>query len=274
MTYEAALRLGAFVSVLMVLAIGEGLFQRKERVDSRRRRAVRNISLVALDSLIVRLALPLIPATFSVFADNRGWGLFNYIEIPPVFEWLAAILVFDFIIYIQHVLFHALPILWRLHMVHHADLDIDVTTGLRFHPLEILISLFLKLAVVAAFGFPAGAVILFEVILNATSMFNHSNLFLPLAADRWIRRVIVTPDMHRVHHSVIIRETNSNFGFNISWWDRLCGTYQAQPKAGHEKMTIGLPQYRAPLSFWRVLIMPFTDRPGMVPINMKGYREG
>jgi len=267
MPYEATVRIASFIIILALLMIWESIFQRKERVDSRRRRAARNLSLVLANNLIVRLALPVIPATFAVFAGQQGWGLLNYFEVPAAIQWLATIVVFDFIIYIQHVLFHAIPVLWRLHMIHHADLDIDATTGLRFHPLEILISLLIKLGAVAAFGFPAGAVILFEIILNATSMFNHSNIFIPFSADRWIRRLIVTPDMHRVHHSVIIRELNSNFGFNLSWWDRLCGTYKAQPTAGHAGMTIGLAPYRKPLSFWRILSMPFTDPPAPGPIN-------
>jgi len=220
MPYEIILRTASFVLILMLLMIWETLFQRKERVDSRGYRAAKNLGLVMANNVVVRLAVPVVPATFAVFAANQGWGVFNYFEMPAAIKWPATILVFDFIIYIQHVLFHSVPILWRLHMVHHADLDIDATTGLRFHPVEIIISLFIKLAAVAAFGFPAGAVILFEIILNATSMFNHSNIFLPLAADRLIRGLIVTPDMHRVHHSVIITESNSNFGFNLSWWDR------------------------------------------------------
>lgn len=267
MPFEAFIRVASFVGILMVLLLWESFFQRKERVDSRTIRSVKNLGLVLINTLILRLLIPVLPATFAVFVNSRGWGLFNYFHPPAILQWLATLLIFDFIIYIQHILFHAVPVLWRLHMIHHADLDIDATTGLRFHPLEMIISLLIKLGAVAAFGFPAGAVILFEIILNATSMFNHSNIYIPLAADRWIRRLIVTPDMHRVHHSVIITESNSNFGFNLSWWDRLCGTYQAQPAAGHKNMTIGLAQYRKPISLWRILIMPFTDPPGPGPIN-------
>ena len=267
MPFDAIIRIAAFIGVLLVLLLWETVYQRKERVDSRAVRSVKNLGLVAVNNLILRIAIPVVPASFALFAGSRGWGLFNYFETPTAVQWLATILILDFIIYIQHVLFHALPVLWRLHMIHHADLDIDATTGLRFHPLEIIISLFIKLAAVAVFGFPAGAVILFEIILNATSMFNHSNIYIPLPADQWIRRIIVTPDMHRVHHSVIVTESNSNFGFNLSWWDRLCGTYQAQPAAGHKNMTIGLSQYREPLSLWRILSMPFTDPPGPGPVN-------
>ena len=267
MPYEAVIRMASFACVLLILLFWESLYQRKDRVDSRSLRAVKNLSLVAANNLILRIAIPVVPASFALFVSNQGWGVLNYFDLPLIAQWLITILVFDFIIYIQHILFHAVPVLWRLHMIHHADLDIDVTTGLRFHPLEIIISLFIKLAAVAAFGFPAGAVILFEIVLNATSMFNHSNIFIPLTVDRWLRRLIVTPDMHRVHHSVILTESNSNFGFNLSWWDRLCGTYTAQPAAGHQQMTIGLSQYREPISFWRMLAMPFTDPPGPGPIN-------
>jgi len=267
MPFEALIRAASFVGILLILLLLESFYQRKDRMDSRMIRSVKNLGLVFVNNLVLRLLIPVVPATFAVFANSRGWGVFNYFQTPAILQWLATLLIFDFIIYIQHILFHAVPVLWRLHMIHHADLDIDATTGLRFHPLEIIISLFIKLGAVAAFGFPAGAVILFEIILNATSMFNHSNIYIPLAADRWIRRLIVTPDMHRVHHSVILTESNSNFGFNLSWWDRLCGTYQAQPAAGHKNMTIGLAQYRKPLSLWRILIMPFTDPPGPGPVN-------
>jgi len=267
MPFEAFIRAASFAGILAVLLAWESFYQRKDRVDSRMVRSGKNLGLILLNTLLLRLVIPVVPAGFAVFADSQGWGVFNYVETPVVFQWLATILIFDFIIYIQHILFHAVPVLWRLHMIHHADLDIDATTGLRFHPLEIIISLFIKLGAVAAFGFPAGAVILFEIVLNATSMFNHSNIYIPVAADRWIRRLIVTPDMHRVHHSVVITESNSNFGFNLSWWDRLCGTYQAQPAAGHQDMVIGLSRYRKPLSLWRILIMPFTDPPGPGPVN-------
>ncbi|MFP4532768.1 MAG: sterol desaturase family protein [Desulfobacterales bacterium] len=267
MPFEAFIRAASFAGILVALLALESFNQRKDRVDSRIVRSFKNLGLILINTLVLRLIIPVVPAGFAVFAGTQGWGVFNYFETPVVIQWLATILIFDFIIYIQHILFHAVPVLWRLHMIHHADLDIDATTGLRFHPIEIIISLFIKLGAVAAFGFPAGAVILFEIILNATSMFNHSNIYIPGAIDKWIRRLIVTPDMHRVHHSVILTESNSNFGFNLSWWDRLCGTYQAQPAAGHDNMVIGLSQYRSPLSLWRIIIMPFTDPPAPGPIN-------
>jgi len=208
----------------------------------------------------------------AILAEARGWGVFNNLSVPL---WLAVVLsvvALDFAIYLQHVLFHAVPILWRLHMVHHADLDFDVTTGLRFHTVEILLSMGIKLGVVVLLGSPALAVLLFEVILNATSMFSHGNIRLPAWLDRLLRVFVVTPDMHRVHHSVISRETNSNFGFNLPWWDYLFGTYRAQPAAGHEGMTIGLSQFRderVDRLHW-MLALPFVGSLGKYPINRRG----
>jgi sterol desaturase/sphingolipid hydroxylase (fatty acid hydroxylase superfamily) len=215
--------------------------------------------------VVARMILPIGAVGMAVLAESNGWGLFNNVQLPG---WLAGILAFillDFAIYLQHVLFHAVPALWRLHMVHHADLDIDVTTGLRFHTIEIVLSLGIKLAVVSLLGAPALAVLAFEIALNATSMFNHSNLRLPGWLDRVLRLLLVTPDMHRVHHSASPRETNSNFGFNLPWWDFLLGTYCAQPHEGHERMTIGLAEYRderrAESLLW-MLIVPFTAQTG------------
>jgi sterol desaturase/sphingolipid hydroxylase (fatty acid hydroxylase superfamily) len=185
---------------------------------------------------------------------------------------VASVVILDLAIYLQHVLFHAVPALWRLHRMHHADLEFDVSTGLRFHPIEILLSMLIKFAVIGALGAPALSVLIFEVLLNATSMFNHGNVRIPLGFDRVLRWLVVTPDMHRVHHSILARETNSNFGFNLPWWDRLFGTYRAQPAAGHEAMTIGIEQFRDPreLGLDRMLIQPFRGDPGRYPL---GYRE-
>jgi sterol desaturase/sphingolipid hydroxylase (fatty acid hydroxylase superfamily) len=182
---------------------------------------------------------------------------------------VVSVIVLDLAIYLQHVLFHAVPALWRLHRMHHADLEFDVTTGLRFHPIEILLSMMIKLAVVAALGTPAVAVLIFEVLLNATSMFSHSNVRIPLGLDRVLRWFVVTPDMHRVHHSILSRETNSNFGFNVPWWDRLFGTYRPQPAAGHETMTIGIEQFRDPreLGLDRMLLQPFRGDAGRYPLG-------
>jgi len=215
-----------------------------------------------LSTFVVRVIFPTAAVGMALVAAERGWGLLNNLDLNPVVSIVAAVLILDFFIYLQHVMFHAIPALWRLHMVHHADVDFDVTTGLRFHPVEIVLSMLIKLAAVAVLGPPAVAVIIFEVILNATAVFNHGNIRLPAAVDRVLRLIVVTPDMHRVHHSVKVAETNSNFGFNLPWWDRLLGTYRGQPEDGHEKMTIGLNQFQdKPRQglLW-LLALPFTGR--------------
>ena len=207
----------------------------------------------------------------AALVEKEGWGLLNNFSPPYWISVLAAIVALDFAIYLQHVMVHAVPLFWRLHRMHHADLDFDVTTGARFHPVEILLSMGIKLGVVAVLGPPVVAVVIFEVLLNGSSMFNHSNIRLPLWLDRVLRWFVVTPDMHRVHHSVIPRETNSNFGFNLPWWDRLFGTYRAQPEAGHEAMTIGISQFREPkyLRLDRLLLQPLLGKPGAYPINVR-----
>jgi sterol desaturase/sphingolipid hydroxylase (fatty acid hydroxylase superfamily) len=221
-----------------------------------------NLGIVAVSTLTVRILFPLVPVGFALIASDKGWGLLNHLPWPYWFEVLAGVVIFDFFIYLQHVVFHFLPALWRLHMIHHCDLDFDLTTGIRFHPVEIVLSMIIKLGIVYLFGPPALSVLIFEIILNSTAMFSHSNFKLPLAIDRLIRFLIVTPDMHRVHHSVIIRERNSNFGFNLSIWDRLLGTYQDQPEKGHMDMVIGLANFREPskLNLPRLLTLPFTDK--------------
>jgi sterol desaturase/sphingolipid hydroxylase (fatty acid hydroxylase superfamily) len=225
--------------------------------------------IIGLNPLSVRLVFPILPVALALLVTERQWGLLNSIDLPYWLEVPMGVIALDFSIYLQHVLHHAVPALWRLHMVHHADLDYDLTTGLRFHPMEIVISMGIKLMTIAALGPPALAVLIFEVALNATSMFNHSNIHIPKSADRVLRLFVVTPDMHRVHHSVIIRETNSNYGFNFPWWDRLLGTYKDQPENGHEGMTIGLSQFRdsGQLNLPRLIILPFVGDPGIVPIN-------
>jgi len=257
---EKSIRLIFFFGMFLLLGGCELLFQRKKRVDSKPKRWLNNLGLVAIGNLILQLGFIMLPVSFAAFAQSKGLGIFNHLPLPAWANWIAAIIILDFIIYFQHVVFHFVPILWRLHRVHHSDLDIDVTTAIRFHPIEIIISLFVKLTAVAAFGFSPGAVLAFEIILNATAMFNHTNIFLPVPIDRFIRLLIVTPDMHRVHHSQIMKESNSNFGFNLPWWDRICGTYQAQPAAGHDGMVIGLKQYKNPKSLIQLLIMPFTKK--------------
>jgi sterol desaturase/sphingolipid hydroxylase (fatty acid hydroxylase superfamily) len=255
---EPTIRLVVFLGVLAAMALWEVAAPRRRREIPRVIRWANNLALVIVDTVILRLTFPILAVGLAVMAKERGWGLFNNIDSPIWFAVVVSMLLLDFAIYLQHVMFHAVPGLWRLHRMHHADLDFDATTGLRFHPAEILISMGIKLVVVAALGPPAIAVLLFEVILNATALFNHANIDLPRRVDRVLRLILVTPDMHRVHHSVDPRETNSNYGFNLPWWDRLLGTYIAQPAKGHEGMEIGIEQFRTTRDLWldRLLIQP------------------
>ncbi|MGQ9366134.1 sterol desaturase family protein [Azospirillum sp. ST 5-10] len=263
----AAIRLGAFLGVFAVVALWEAVAPRRVPTYGRRRRWPGNLGIVVIDTVVVRILFPTAAVGMALLAEQRGWGLLNAVAAPVWIAVPVSVLLLDLAIYLQHVLFHAVPVLWRLHRMHHADLDIDVTTGLRFHPAEIVLSMVIKAAVVTALGAPAVAVLAFEVLLNATAMFNHANLRLPPSADRALRRVLVTPDMHRVHHSVVVAETNSNYGFNLPWWDRLFGTYRDQPAAGHDGMTIGIERFRTAgdLRLDRMLLQPFhgdEDRHG------------
>ena len=266
---EPQLRLGVFLGVLAIMALWELLAPRRRRDIPRVIRWSNNLALVVIDTIVLRLTFPILAVGLAIMAQERGWGLFNIFEVPAWVAVVASVIILDLVIYLQHVMFHAVPALWRLHRMHHADLDFDVTTGLRFHPIEIVLSMGIKLAMVLVLGPPAVAVLIFEVLLNATAMFNHSNVRLPLAADRVLRLVMVTPDMHRVHHSILPEETNSNFGFNLPWWDRLLGTYRAQPAAGHDAMTIGIEQFRTPRDQWldRMLVQPIKGPASGYPIN-------
>jgi len=258
---ETALRLIAFLSILFLMMALEALFPRKQRAIGRGRRWFTNLGMVFVDGIFVKLVFPIIAVGAAAFAVNKGWGLFNLLDWPVWLEIILAIIILDMLIYWQHVASHHIPILWAFHKVHHVDRDIDVTTGSRFHPIEIGASLLYKMALVILLGVPVLAVILFEIILNVCAMFNHSNVRLPLKLDRVLRRFIVTPDMHRVHHSIIMGETNSNYGFNLSIWDRLFGSYTAQPREGHDDMTIGLEEHQtpAPASLIWSLILPFKN---------------
>ena len=269
MSTEIAIRLGFFLGIFVLVAVCEILAPRRALTTSKASRWFANLVIIGLNPLSVRLVFPVLPAAMALLATERQWGLLNNVDLPYWLEVAMGVIALDFSIYLQHVLHHAIPALWRLHMVHHADLDYDLTTGLRFHPMEIVISMGIKLMMVAALGPPVLAVLIFEVALNATAMFNHSNIHIPVAVDRVLRLFVVTPDMHRVHHSVIIRETNSNYGFNLPWWDRLFGTYKDQPDKGHKGMTIGLSQFRDPkrLTLPWLIILPFVGDPGGVPIN-------
>ncbi|GFE58681.1 sterol desaturase family protein [Geobacter sp. AOG1] len=259
MGHETSIRLTFFCGVFVVIALWELVAPRRRLTTCKGARWFANLVMVGLDTAIVRLLFPTLPVGIALLAEQRGWGILNITGIPLGTRVIAGVVLLDFVIYLQHVLFHNLPLLWRIHRMHHTDLDLDVTSGNRFHPLEIIISLGIKLAAILLTGAPALAVLAFEIILNATSMFNHGNITIPQPVDHWLRKLVVTPDMHRVHHSIIPRETNSNYGFNLPWWDRLCGTYRDQPDGGHEGMTIGLKEFRDPraLTLPRLLILPF-----------------
>ncbi len=261
---EPLIRLGFFLGVFLVVALGELAAPRRRLITSKSARWFANLGIVVINTAIARLLFPGAAVGMALIAAQKHWGFFNNVDAPYWVAVVSSIIILDLMIYLQHVMFHAVPVLWRLHMMHHADLDFDLTTGTRFHPLEIAISMLIKIAVVVLIGAPAVSVIMFEVLLNGTSMFNHSNLFVPVAIDRMLRLFVVTPDMHRVHHSVSDLETNSNFGFNLPWWDRLIGTYRDQPKLGHEAMKIGLNQFRDPsrLTLLGILALPFTGDPG------------
>lgn len=262
---EVTLRLGAFVSIFVVLALLELAWPKRELRHSKARRWFTNLTIAGIDSLLLRLmamlAVPVAAVAAAEWARVSGWGVFNWLDWPFWLEVLIAIVVLDLAIYAQHVMFHKVPVLWRLHRVHHSDVDFDVTTAVRFHPIEIGLSMLIKIAVVLAIGASAVAVVLFEIILNGCAMFNHSNLNLPGWLDRLVRMVLVTPDMHRVHHSAIRSETDSNYGFNLSIWDRIFRTYVPQPQKGHEGMTIGLERYQsdAPTGLLWSLVFPFED---------------
>ncbi len=234
---------------------------RRARHYSRRLRWTGNLGIVFIDTLLLRVLFPVAAVGMAGLAAERGWGVLNLVDLPFWFGFVVSLLVLDLAIWAQHVMFHYVPILWRFHRMHHSDLDIDVTTGVRFHPVEIVISMLIKFGVIALLGPPAVAVIVFEIALNATAMFNHANFKLPQAMDRIVRLLLVTPDMHRVHHSVDKCETNSNFGFNLPWWDRLFGTYRGQPVAGHTGMMIGLEVFRSreDLRLDRMLVQPFKN---------------
>ena len=258
---EPAIRLGVFLAALVAMALWEALAPRRPRAFPRAARWPSNLGIVVLDTLVVRALFPIAAVGVAGFAAARNWGLFNLTSAP---FWLAAtlsVVALDFTIWAQHILFHRAPWLWRLHRMHHADLDYDVTTALRFHPGEIVLSVLIKMAAVLALGAPAASVVIFEIVLNALAMFNHANAGLPARVEPLVRALFVTPDMHRVHHSVVPAETNSNYGFNLSLWDRVFRTYRAAPAAGQEAMTIGLPIFRdrRELRIDRLLTQPWRS---------------
>jgi len=259
MPEETTIRLASFLAVFAAMAAWELAAPRRRRALPRRLRWTGNLGMLAINTLLIRLAFPLLAVGLAVMFEERGWGMFNVLDVSLWLSLPVSVLALDLAMYFQHRLFHAVPALWRLHRMHHADLEFDVTTGLRFHPLEMVLSAGFKIAIVAVLGPPAVAVLLFEVLLNGTSMFNHGNVRMPARSDRVLRLAVVTPDMHRVHHSLRQDETNSNFGFCLPWWDRWFGTYRAQPVDGHEGMQIGLERFRSreDLRLDRMLLQPW-----------------
>ncbi|MCF6764442.1 sterol desaturase family protein [Thiotrichales bacterium 19S3-7] len=253
--YQNLIRISAFLSIFIVMALLELVIPKRPLSIKKSSRWFNNISIVILNSVILKIIFPTAAVGIALWANEHKLGLLYFLNLPSYSSIILSIIFLDFVIYLQHVLFHALPIFWRFHRVHHIDQDIDVTTGLRFHPGEIILSLLIKFSAIVLIGTPAISVLLFEVILNATAMFNHSNIHLNKIIDRLLRAIIVTPDMHRVHHSTIPYETNSNYGFNLSIWDRLFGTYRSQPKKGHQQMQIGLADYRNTKQTQRILSM-------------------
>lgn len=264
LNHEMIIRLSFFLGIFALMATWEAVIPRRILTISKITRWINNLSIAFLDTLTLRLLLPMGVLGMAIWTYEQGWGFFNYWKVPYGLAVLGSVVVLDLVVYLQHVLFHAVPVLWRLHRVHHTDLDFDVTTGIRFHPVEMVLSTGIKLVVVSVVGCPALAVVLFEVLLNIMALFNHSNVRIPFYMDRILRVFVVTPDMHRVHHSVLRHERNRNFGFNLSWWDYLFGTYCDQPSEGHEKMALGLPEFRDAryLTLPWMLALPFVSKSG------------
>jgi sterol desaturase/sphingolipid hydroxylase (fatty acid hydroxylase superfamily) len=276
LTNEPAIRLGFFIGVFAIVALWELAAPRRVLTVSKALRWSSNLGLVVLNTVLLRLLFPLAAVGVAAFASENGWGLLNHFQVPIVIAVPLAVIAMDFVIWLQHVMVHAVPLLWRLHRVHHADLDYDLTTGARFHPLEIILSMLIKFATIVVLGPPVVAVVIFEVMLNATAMFNHGNIRLPAAVDRALRWVLVTPDMHRVHHSIEDDETNSNFGFSLTWWDRLFSTYREQARAGQIGMTIGIRDFTDPQQVDRLdgmLLLPFKGEVSDYAINRRNYSD-
>jgi sterol desaturase/sphingolipid hydroxylase (fatty acid hydroxylase superfamily) len=277
MANEKTIRMGFFFGMLAIVGLWEVLAPRRALTVAKSLRWLNNLGLVFFNSFLLRVLFPAAAVGMAAFTTQQGWGIFNYYEAPFWLAVVASVVAMDFIIYLQHVMVHAVPALWRFHRMHHADLDFDVTTGARFHPIEIILSMLIKFATIVVLGPPIVAVVIFEVLLNATAMFNHGNVRLPLGLDRVLRLLVVTPDMHRVHHSVEDDEANSNFGFNLPWWDRLFGTYRAQPRAGHDGMTIGIRKFRQPKQvtwFAGMMTLPFKGKISDYAINRRQWSDG
>lgn len=258
--HQFIIRLTAFFGIFLLMAVWEVFAPRRVLRTSKSVRWFNNLSITFLDAFVGRLVFQLSAVSLAILGEERGWGIFNYLRVNSITAGVISIVLLDVAIYFQHLVFHKVRIFWFIHGMHHTDLDIDVTTGARFHPVEIVLSLLIKMGLIVLIGIPAWSFLAFEVLLNGTSMFNHSNVRINTNVDRLLRLLLVTPDMHRVHHSVIIREHDSNFGFNLPWWDHVFGTYKDQPTAGHDNMVIGLANFRDPkrLSLPRLFTLPFT----------------
>lgn len=261
-SHEPTIRLSFFLGTLGMIGIWQVVAPKRPQTVSTLWRWLNNFGVTFLNTFLLRLLFPILAVGLAAIAEENGWGILNIIEIPIALSIVIAVILQDLVIYWQHVIFHRVGFLWRFHKMHHADVDYDVSTGARFHPVEIILSMLLKLVVVFLLGPPVVAVIIFEILLSSVAMFNHANAGLPEKIDQMMRKIVVTPDMHRVHHSVIRGEHNSNYGFNLPWWDYLFGTYLSQPSAGHDKMTIGLSEYqeeRKQSILW-MLSLPFVKR--------------
>lgn len=273
---EKEIRMAFFFGMLALIGLWELIAPKRALTVSKAVRWTNNLALVFLNSFLVRLLFPAAAVGVAKLASEQDWGLFNYYDVPFWLAVVAAVIIMDFVIYVQHVMVHSIPVLWRLHRVHHADLDYDVTTGARFHPIEIILSMLIKFATILLLGPSIVAVIIFEIMLNATAMFNHGNIGLPKKLDKIVRWLLVTPDMHRVHHSVEDDEANSNFGFSLTWWDRLLGTYREQPRAGQTAMTIGINKFREPKQVaWLpgMLALPFIGKMSGYVINRRQWTD-
>ncbi len=276
MNNEPQIRMTFFFGMLVIMAVWELVAPMRQLSVSKMVRWGNNLGIVFLNSFLIRLLLPATAVGIAGFASEHGWGILNYFDMPFWIAVIASVIVMDFIIYLQHVMVHAIPLLWRIHRMHHADIDFDVTTGARFHPIEIFLSMFIKFATIIVLGPPVVAVVIFEIILNATAMFNHSNIKLPKTVDSILRLFLVTPDMHRVHHSVEDDEANSNFGFSLPWWDRMFGTYRNQPRAGHIKMKIGIHKFSDSKQVsWLpgMLMLPFKGKISDYAINRRQWNK-
>lgn len=262
MTDIQTFRLIFFLMVLVLMTGLESLWPRRAQRHNKLTRLTINLSMAALGSMAVKLMSPMAALGIALYGHEQGWGLIPMMSLPTWMEITLGVVILDAAIYAQHVAFHQVPALWRLHQVHHTDTDLDASSGIRFHPAEIILSMIYKMACVLLLGLSPAAVVLFEVILSTMAMFNHSNLRLPVGVDKALRYLLVTPDMHRIHHSVLATETNSNYGFNLAVWDKIFRTYTVQPRGGHHNMTLGLSEWQTPqpLSLLKLLILPFQRK--------------